>query len=75
MKKINVTFSLPVEVNDLLDSLLGSKNKSAFVAQVLTAALQEKVQALKKDYKNAAKDNDRNRTIEAWQKIDGGSDE
>ncbi len=72
MKKINVTFSLPVEINELLDSLLGSKNKSAFVAEVLNRALQERMEALKKEYKEAEKDTDRVETIKAWQKNDRG---
>ena len=72
MKKINVTFSLPVEINELLDSLLGSKNKSAFVAEVLNKALHERMEALKKEYKEAEKDTDRVETIKAWQKNDRG---
>lgn len=72
MKKINVTFSLPVEINELLDSLLGSKNKSAFVAEVLNRALQERMEALKKEYKEAEKDTDRVETIKAWQKNERG---
>lgn len=70
MKKINVTFSLPVEINELLDSLIGRKHKSAFVAATLNKALAEKLEALKKEYREAEKDTDRNETIKAWKQID-----
>lgn len=70
MKKINVTFSLPAKINKLLDSLIGRKHKSAFVAATLNKALEEKLEALKKEYVEAEKDSDRNETIEAWKPID-----
>lgn len=69
MKKINVTFSIPSETNDLLHSLVG-KNKSAFVTEALNKALEERMEALKKDYAEAEKDPDRKKTIEEWKSLD-----
>jgi hypothetical protein len=70
MKKINVTFSIPIETNELLHALIGRKKLSTFVASTLNKALEEKMEALKKEYIEAEKDPDRKKTIEEWKILD-----
>lgn len=70
MKKVNVTFSIPVEVNELLHTLVGRKKLSAFVSSTLQKALEDKANALKKAYAMAEKDPDRLKTINEWQALD-----
>lgn len=66
MKKINVTFSISVETNELLHTLVGRKKLSAFVSSVLQKALEEKANALKKAYAEAETDPDRIACIDDW---------
>lgn len=70
MKKINVTFSIPEETNELLHSLVGRKNLSKFVAITLRKALDEKMDMLKKAYAEAEKDPDRSKVINDWNALD-----
>ncbi|HJZ23397.1 MAG TPA: hypothetical protein VJ201_02995 [Candidatus Babeliales bacterium] len=70
MKKINVTFSVPVETHQLLKSLLGHKNMSAFVVEAINAALKQEHKALKQAYIEAENDPDRKRTIKDWQNFE-----
>lgn len=66
MKKINVTFSIPEEINEKLHSLVTKKKLSAFVAETLDKALEEKMEALKRAYAEAEKDPERKKMIEDW---------
>lgn len=70
MKKINVTFSISTETNELLHKLVGRKKLSAFVSSVLHKALEEKANALKKAYAEAEKDQDRIKAINDWKPLD-----
>lgn len=70
-KKINVTFSIPIEINNMLHSMVDRRKLSHFVAQALKQALSEKKQTLKEAYKEASKDPDRLRTIKEWEVLDG----
>ena len=70
MKKINVTFSIPVETNELLHSLVGRKKLSAFVANALDRALEEKMHNLKQAYAKAENDPNRLKTIKEWKALD-----
>ena len=63
MKKINVTFSIPTETNELLHALIGKKKLSSFVASTLNKALEEKMEALKREYAEAEKDPDRKKLL------------
>jgi hypothetical protein len=72
MKKINVTFSIPQETNNLLHSLISRRKMSKFVADVLHKALTEKKEALKKAYAEAEHDEDRRATLGDWQELDTG---
>ena len=71
VKKIKVTFSIPVELNNLLHLMVDRRKLSHFVAQVLKQALSEKKQTLKEAYKEASKDPDRLRIIKEWEVLDG----
>jgi hypothetical protein len=71
MKKINVTFSIPVETHELLQSLVGRSKMSSFVASVINKALHEKMETLKKAYAEAEKDPDRQKVIEDWKSLEG----
>lgn len=66
MKKINVTFSIPEEINDKLHTLIGRKKLSAFVAETLNKALEEKMEALKRAYAEAANDPGQREVAEDW---------
>ena len=70
MKKINVTFSIPTETHELLHALVGRKKLSSFVTTTLNNALEEKMEALKREYAEAEKDPDRKKTIQEWKVLD-----
>jgi len=72
-KKISVTFSIPVELNNMLHSMIDRRKLSHFVAQALNHALIEKKQILKEAYIQASKDPDRLKTIKEWEVLDGES--
>ncbi|MBA3752276.1 hypothetical protein H0X06_05830 [Candidatus Dependentiae bacterium] len=69
-KKISVTFSIPVELNTMLHSMIDRRKLSHFVAQALEQALQEKKEALKEAYLQASKDPDRLNTIKEWKSLE-----
>ncbi len=69
-KKISVTFSIPVELNTMLHSMIDRRKLSHFVAQALEQALQEKKEALKEAYLQASKDPDRIQTIKEWKVLE-----
>lgn len=70
MKKVNVTFSLPKETNELLHGLIGKRNMSSFVTDLLNKALGEKVELLRKAYIDAEMDPDRKTLIVEWGALD-----
>lgn len=70
-KKISVTFSIPVELNNMLHSAVDRRKLSHFVAQALEHALKEKKQVLKDAYMQASKDTDRLKVIKEWEVLDG----
>ena len=69
-KKISVTFSIPVELNNMLHLMIDRRKLSRFVAQALEYALNEKKQALKEAYMQASKDSDRLKVIKEWEVLD-----
>lgn len=71
MKKINATFSLPKETNDLLHALVARQKLSAFVADAISKALEEKKQALRRDYLEAENDPGRKEAIKEWKGTEG----
>lgn len=72
-KKISVTFSIPVELNNMLHTMIDRRKLSSFVAQALEQALREKKDALKEAYLQASKDPDRLQTIKEWETLEGES--
>jgi len=70
-KKISVTFSIPVELNNILHTMIDRRKLSRFVAKALEHALNEEKKALKEAYMQASKDPDRLRTIKEWEVLDG----
>lgn len=70
MKKINVTFCLPAEIQERLYSLVGRRKMSSFVAQAIHKALNEKMEALKQAYAQAEQDPDRKITLEDWNSLE-----
>ena len=71
MKKINVTFSIPEDIHKQLQSFVGQRKMSAFVAKLLSEALKRKREVLKQAYIEAENDPDRNEVISDWSGIDG----
>lgn len=72
MKKINVTFSIPVETHQQLRSIVGQRKMSSFVVQAINKALEQQKGILKQAYVEAENDPDRKKTIQEWQDLDLG---
>lgn len=70
MKTKNVTFSLPENIIDMLQSLIGKQKMSSFAASALEKALEEKRELLKKEYAEANNDPDSLKTIDEWRHTD-----
>jgi len=64
VKKIKVTFSISVELNNMLHSMIPSTQLNSFVTQAIERALEKK--SLKKAYLEANEDPDRLKTIQEW---------
>lgn len=71
LKKINVTLSLPVDTHQKLQSLIGRRKMSAFVAQVIDKELDRQVKELKQAYIEAEADAERQKVIRDWSALDG----
>lgn len=70
MKKVNVTFSIPEDIHKQLQSFVGQRKMSAFVAQLLSEALKRKKEILKQAYIDAENDSERNQIIHDWSGIE-----
>lgn len=70
MKTKNITFSLPIDIVELLQAFVEKQKMSQFAAQALRNALIEKKESLKAEYKEANKDPDRLKTIDEWRHLD-----
>lgn len=71
MKNINVTFSLPADLNTLLHAYVSKRGLSRFVAEAIQKALDEKRQILRQAYIEARNDPDRLEIINDWKILDG----
>lgn len=69
-KRIHVTFSIPIEVNTLLHSVVEKRGLSHFVTRALENALEEEQKSLKAAYAAANKDPDRKKTIVEWSALE-----
>ena len=75
-KKVNVTFSIPIEVNALLHSVVEKRGLSEFATKALQKALKEEQNALRTAYAAADRDPDRKKVIDDWSVLDAeGMDE
>lgn len=70
MKTKNVTFSLPIEVVNLLHAKIGKRELSKFATRAIQKALTEEVDRLRAAYAAADKDPDRLETINDWASLD-----
>jgi hypothetical protein len=70
MHTVNVTFSIPENINILLHSLIEKRGMSQFVSKTLEKALTEKKESLKAAYAAANQDPDRKSTIDEWETLD-----
>lgn len=69
-QKVNVTFSLPVEINTLLHTRVERRMLSQFVSAAISKALNEERANLRAAYKAANNDPDRNEVITDWDALD-----
>jgi hypothetical protein len=70
MRTKTVTFSIPIELNDLLRARVGKRGLSRFVTQALKKALEEEDQQLKAAYLEATNDPERLKISKEWEVID-----
>lgn len=71
MKKTIITVSLPEETKKLLKVLVSPRKRSAFIAEAINEALDEKRNALRAAYREAQDDPGRKEVIEDWSVLDG----
>ena len=69
METINVTFSLPVELNDLMHRLVKKRGLSRFVSQAIQEALESKTHDLYQAYQENAQDELQNSELEDWDRL------
>lgn len=69
-KKVNVTFSIPNDVNILLHTLVKRRSMSQFVSSAIQKALDEEKESLKAAYIAANSDTARNEVISDWDALD-----
>jgi hypothetical protein len=69
-KKVNVTFSIPENINSLLHSLVEKRGMSQFVTKALERALEEERLSLKAAYAAANDDSDRRLVLQDWSAFD-----
>lgn len=74
MKTVNVTFSIPENINVLLHSFVEKRGLSKFVTKAIEKALEEEKNNLKAAFKEAENDPDLKETIDDWAALDGGED-
>lgn len=65
-KKVNVTFSIPENINSLLHSLIEKRGMSHFVTKALERALEDERLSLKAAYSAANEDPSRISLIQDW---------
>ncbi len=71
MKTINVTFSIPENINILLHSFVERRGLSKFVSKAIEKALEEERNKLKAAFKEAENDPDLKETMADWAALDG----
>lgn len=71
MKTINVTFSIPENINVLLHTFVEKRGLSRFVSMAIEKALEEEKRILKAAFKEAEEDPDTKKIISDWSELDG----
>jgi hypothetical protein len=69
-KKISVTFSLPIILNNKLHTFVEKRELSLFVSKAIEKALEEEQKALMTAYAASNDDPDRKEVIEDWSLLD-----
>jgi len=70
MKTKNVTFSMPIELVNMLHSRIGKRELSKFATKAIKKALTEEMDSLKAAYAEANNDPDRLEVIKDWEALD-----
>ena len=71
MKTVNVTFSIPENINMLLHTFVEKRGLSKFVTKAIEKALEEEKETLKAAFREAEKDPDLKETMADWAALDG----
>lgn len=71
MKTVNVTFSIPEEINIALHACVEKRGLSRFVTHAIEKALKSKKNSLKAAFLDAENDPDDKAAIEDWAALDG----
>ncbi len=71
MKTVNVTFSIPENVNVLLHTFVEKRGLSKFVTKAIESALEKEKNMLKTAFREAENDPDVKETIADWAALDG----
>lgn len=75
-KKINQTFSIPLDISQELHTYVKRREMSQFVSEAIRKELETKKDELRQAYQMANKDEGQRETIEEWEDTTGdGSDE
>jgi hypothetical protein len=76
MRKVPITLSLPEDLVNDLHVYVSNRQISRFIAELVQKGIQEKKEILAREFEEAAKDEERNKEIELWDKFMGdGLDE
>lgn len=70
-KTINVTFSIPENINMLLHSFVEKRGLSKFVTKAIEKALEEEKTDLKAAFRAAENDPDLKEIMDDWSALDG----
>jgi hypothetical protein len=70
-KTINVTFSIPENINTLLHAFVEKRGLSKFVTKAIEKALEDEKNHLKAAFREAENDPDLKETIDDWAALDG----
>ncbi|MFV0340165.1 MAG: hypothetical protein ACK5MA_05990 [Parachlamydiaceae bacterium] len=71
MKTVNVTFSIPENINIALHRRVEKRGLSRFVTKAIEKALTEKHDTLKAAFRDAENDPNLKETMDDWAALDG----
>jgi hypothetical protein len=70
MRSKNITFFMPQDLIEKVQSIAGKRGASKFVVRAVERAVEEEMNQLRAAYLAANKDPDRIKTIEEWSPLD-----